>query len=142
MMSIKNLILSVLTLATVFASSNVARAELPPSVYEALKTNAPEVLQIEITRVAVNTRDGESLRDISVFADATVTGVARSKSGARVGDKISLRYMTFEVIKPGWVGPGPITQVAEGGRYQIWFKKAGSYFYPAAQGRSVESKQN
>lgn len=129
-----------LTLVTAFVPTNIARAELPPQVYEDLKANAPEVLQVEITRVAVNKRDGENLRDISVFADAKVTGVTRSQSGAKVGDQISLRYMTFEVIRLGWVGPGPIARVETGKSYQIWFKKAGSNFYPVARGRSVEAK--
>ena len=129
-----------LIVATACALPNVARAELPPSAYEQMKDRATEVLEVEITRVALNERDGENLRDISVFADATVTGVTRSQSGVEVGDKISLRYMTFEVISPGWVGPGPIRVVEEGGKYRIWFKKAGNYFYDAARGRSVEKQ--
>lgn len=132
--------ISALTFATAFSSIQFARAELPPQVYEDLKAKAPEVLEVEITRVALNTRDGENQRDISVFADATVTGVTRSQSGVKVGDVISLRYMTFKVTRTGFVGPSPIAQVEKGGRYQIWFKKAGSHFYPAARGRSVEEK--
>ena len=132
--------LSVLIFATAFASIQSARAELPPQVYEDLKARAPEVLQVEITRVALNQRDGENLREISVFAEAKVTGVTRLGSGVEIGDLISLRYMTFEVIKPGFVGPGPIAPVEKGGSYQIWFKKAGHQFYPAAKGRSVEAK--
>ena len=139
-MSLRILPLSVLTFATAFACSHVARAELPPQVYEELKAKAPEILEVEITRVAINKRDGENLRDISVFANARVKKVIRSKSGVKVGDQISLRYMTFEVIKLGFVGPGPIAQVAKGKTYRIWFKKAGSNFYDAARGRSVEAK--
>lgn len=139
-MSPRILTLSLLILATNFVPFQVARAELPPQVYEELKAKAPEVLEVEITRVALNTRDGENLRDISVFADATVIGVTRSQRGVKVGDKISLRYMTFEVITQGWAGPSPIMQVEKGGRYRIWFKKSGRYFYPAARGRSVEEK--
>ena len=139
-MSPRILPLSVLVIATIFTSTNVARAELPPQVYADLKAKAPEFLEVEITRVALNKRDGENLRDISVFADAKVSGVTRSKSGVKVGDVISLRYMTFEVITPGFVGPGPIAQVEKGKKYQIWFKKAGGHFYAAALGRSVEAK--
>ena len=139
-MSLRILTLGVLALATALASLNVARAELPPQVYADLKAKAPEVLEIEVTRVALNTRDGENLRDISVFADAKVVGVTRSKNGVKVGDQISLRYMTFEVITDGWAGPSPIAQVEAGKTYRIWFKKAGRYFYDAARGRSIEAR--
>ena len=132
------LVLSLLALAPILSMPNVARAELPPSVYQELRAKSTEVLQVEITRVAINKRDGKDLRDISVFAEATVTGVTRSASGAKVGDQISLRYMTFEVISQGWAGPRPINQIEKGARYRIWFKKAGSHFYPAARGRSIE----
>lgn len=141
-MSTKIVTISALTLATAFAPLHIARAELPPQVYEDLKAKAPEVLQVEIMRVAINKRDGQNLRDISVFADAKAVGVARSQSGVKVGDVISLRYMTFEVIRMGFVGPGPIARVEKGGSYKVWFKKAGSYFYPAARGRSVEASLN
>ena len=129
----------VLAFAAATVSTQAARAELPPQVYEDLKARAPEVLEVEITRVAINKRDGENLREVSYFADATVKNVTRSQSGAKVGDQISLRYMTFEVITPGWAGPGPIARVEKGKSYRIWFKKAGNYFYPAARGRSVEA---
>ena len=131
--------LSLLTFALTSFPLNIARAELPPQVYEDLKAKAPEVLEVEITRVALNKRDGQNLRDISVFADAKVVGVARSNSGVKVGDVISLRYMTFEVIARGFVGPSPIETIEEGKTYRIWFKKAGRYFYDAARGRSVEA---
>ena len=128
--------------ALIFALSSVpthvARAELPPQVYEELKAKAPEWLEVEVTRVALNKRDGENLRDISVFADAKVVGVARSQSGVKIGDTFSLRYMTFEVITSGWAGPSPIATVEAGKSYRIWFKKAGNHFYAAARGRSVE----
>ncbi len=117
----------------------LARAELPPQVYKELQAKAPEVLTVEITRVALNKRDGENLRDISVFADAKVVGVTRSQSGVKVGDQISLRYMTFEVIAEGWAGPSPIMQVEAGKTYRIWFKKSGNSYYPAARGRSIEA---
>ncbi len=137
-MSPRILILGLLA-AIALVPFRVARAELPPAVYEELQAKAPEVLEVEITRVALNKRDDENRRNISVFADATVTGVTRSQSGIEVGDKISLRYMTFKIIQMGFVGPGPIPQVEAGKRYRIWFKKAGSHFYPAAQGRSISS---
>ena len=132
--------LGLLTFALTSFPFHLARAELPPSVYEELRAKAPEVLTVEITRVAINQRDGENLRDISVFAEAKVVGVTRSQSGAKVGDVISLRYMTFEVITDGWAGPSPIIQVETEKTYRIWFKKAGRYFYEAARGRSIEAK--
>ena len=139
-MSLRILTFSVLAFATICATFNIARAELPPQVYEDLKAKAPEVLEVEVIRVAINKRDGQNLRDVSVFADATIKSVTRSQSGAKVGDQISLRYMTFEVITPGFVGPGPIATVEAGKSYRIWFKKAGDHFYAAALGRSVEAK--
>ena len=139
-MSPRILTLSILSVATILTPLHVARAELPPQVYEDLKAKAPEVLEVEITRVALNKRDGENLRDISVFADAKVKNVTRSKSGVKVGDVISLRYMTFEVITDGWAGPSPIAQVEAGKTYRVWFKKAGRYFYDAARGRSIEAR--
>lgn len=120
--------------------TTTARAELPPSAYESFKASASDVVEIEVSRVAINTRDGENLRDISVFAVAKIVAISRSKSRLKIGDTISLRYMTFEVLSPGWVGPGPILTVSRGGRYRAWLKKGGAHFYAAAKGRSLEEK--
>lgn len=117
-----------------------ARAELPPSAYEELKASATDVVEIEVSRVALNRRDGQNLRDISVYADARVTGVTRSKSGLKVGQKISLRYLTFEFLRSAWTGPGPALTVEQGKRYRAWLKKGGPHFYIAAKGRSLEEK--
>ncbi|HEX8550694.1 MAG TPA: hypothetical protein VF681_03975 [Abditibacteriaceae bacterium] len=125
--------------ACILAFSTPIRAELPPSVYEELQKDAPEVLEIEVATVALNSRDGEDLRTISVFATAVVKKVSRSRSGTKVGDQISLRYLTFEVIKPGWVGPSAIAEVQKGKKYRVWLKKSGAHFYEAARGWTVQA---
>ena len=122
------------------AITTTSRAELPGSAYDDMKAKASDIVEIEVTRVSINTRDGENLRDISVYADARVVGVTRSKSRLKVGDQISLRYMTFEVLRRGWAGPGPILIVEKGKRYGAFLKKGGSHFYAAARGRSLEEK--
>lgn len=103
-----------------------------------MKAQASDVVELEVTRVALNQRDGKDLRDISVYAEAKVVGVTRSKSHLKVGDKISLRYMTFEVITSGWAGTSPVLVAQTGTRYHAWLKKAGSHFYAAAKGKSLE----
>lgn len=123
-----------------FCAVQHARAELPPSAYAQMKANASDVVEIEVTRVAFNRREREGLRDISVYADAKIIALTRSKSRLKIGDMISLRYITFEIIRPGWAGPGPIKTVQRGKRYRAWLKKSGSYFYAAAKGQSLEEK--
>lgn len=129
-----------LAASTLLLLTQTTRAELPPKAYEEMRAKATDVVEIEITRVALNKRDRNDLRDISVFADAKITGVTRSRRRLKIGDKISLRYLTFENITPGWAGPGPIPVVKVGGRYRAWLNKSGAHFYAAARKQSLEEK--
>lgn len=138
--SLKIVVAAVAGLVLYGASIRHAHAELPPSAYEQMRAEASDVLEIKIARVARSTRDNENQRLVSIFADAVVTGMTRSKSGVKVGDQISLRYMTYESNGSGFVGPGPALEVKEGGSYRAWLKKSGSIFYAAAKGRSFEGK--
>ena len=121
-----------------FLAFSPARAELPPSAYESMKKAAPEVLEIEVTRVARSTREADGRRHISIYADAIVRRVVRSKSRTRSGARLSLRYLTFDILEQGWAGPGRTSEVQKGKRYRVWLKKSGAHFYTAAQGQSIE----
>jgi hypothetical protein len=117
-----------------------ACAELPPDVYQKLQAAAPEVLDIEITRVTrrVPRQEKGPHRLIDIAATAIVRRVGRSATGVKTGAVIRLYYQTYEVVTPGWVGPGPITQVLRGAHYRAWLRKTGKIFQPAAKGQSFQ----
>ena len=112
------------------------RAELPPAVYEEAWKNAPELLEIEVTRVALNSRSSNRMKTTSVFADAIVKRVERSAAKTKVGDKISVRYLTSQPLEDGWAGPASNQILSKGTRYKAYLKKAGAHFYIAGLGRS------
>lgn len=113
-----------------------ARAELPPSAYEEMKDSAPEALVITIVDTKLRTAKTPEWERTSVFAKARVDSVARSKSGLKKGQIISIRTVTEKALSPGWVGPSPIPIVEKGKQYQAWLKRGGSAYYAAARGQS------
>lgn len=127
-----------LPVLTLLAMSAPLRAELPPDVYEEAWKNAPELLEIEVTRVALNEKSENRMKRTSVFADATVTKIERSAAKVKVGDKISVRYMTSTPLESGWAGPASNQILSKGVRYKAYLKKAGAHFYIAGLGRSFE----
>ncbi len=78
------------------------RAELPPSAYEDLQREAPEVLRLNILTVTrTPTADGET---IDLLAE--VLKVGRSANDLQVGDMITIQY-ELKNHPAGWVGRAP-----------------------------------
>ncbi len=84
------------------------RAELPPSAYEDMQREAPEVLRLNILTVTrTPTADGES---IDLLAE--VLKVGRSANNVQVGDMITVHYELTD-HPAGFVGPGAVSVPAE-----------------------------
>jgi hypothetical protein len=88
-----------------------ARAELPPSAYEAKQKAAPESLSIEVVRVDIEpgTEPGQQI----VNAIVIVTKVERTATGLEPEALITLSYPVTQ-RPPGFVGPGEIPILTEG----------------------------
>jgi hypothetical protein len=119
----------------------VAHAELPPHAYEELKKAAPEAIMLTVLDTKVRTVRDARYERTSVFAQARVDGVTRSKTGLKKGQIITLRTVTEKAIEPGWAGPAPIPIVQKGQKYLAWLKRSGDAYYAAARGQSFETPQ-
>lgn len=93
------LFLSILALVTFLPG---LRAELPPSVYEAMQEKAPEHLKIQVLRVDISPGKEEASQKIE--AVVRVTEVFRTSTNLRPGLMIRILY-TVRHHPPGWVGP-------------------------------------
>jgi hypothetical protein len=108
----------------------VARAELPPSAYEAMQAKSPEYLQIEVLRV--NVEPGESPTQKRVHLIALTTAVHRTSSGLKPNEIVNIYYTVTEHPQ-GWVGPGEIPIPREKDRSVAYLKKTeGGDFAPVA----------
>lgn len=111
-----------LVLATLATSLAMAKAELPPTAYIDLQAKASEVLQIKVDDVSSKPT---SLIDWSKRIEtvqATVQKVTRTKSGAKQGDKITIRYERL-IPKKGWAGPSPAPPLEQGKEYPAYLEK-------------------
>ena len=115
-----------------FLSSPLARAELPPSAYEAMQAQAPECLRIQVLKVSI--QSGEIRTEKNVKLTASVLNVARTASGLKDGDIITINYLVRE-RSAGWVGPGQVPVLAEGAVNVAYLEKiANSNEYQPAAG--------
>jgi hypothetical protein len=79
-------------------------AELPPSAYEKMQKESPEVLRINVLRVDSQPETPETTQ---VTLLAQVVKVGRSSAGVKPGDLITIKYDVTERPK-GWAGPGEV----------------------------------
>lgn len=98
---------------------HIALAELPPSAYEAMQSDAPEHLQIQVLRVDIEPGEKESAQKILIMA--SVEKVLRTASGVKPGDLITISYQ-LEDRPPGWVGPGRVPILAQGDTHVAYLK--------------------
>lgn len=112
-------------------------AELPPPVYEELKSEAGEYLKIEITNI--ETKDTGECR-VGIFYSAVVLSVFRSNSGLQAGDEIEINSWNMK-DSSSCVGGGPkepklLAVGWAGGAYLSPINGSAGVFYPAAYGDS------
>lgn len=81
-------------------------AELPPSAYEAMQREAPDVLRINV--LTVTRADGPENDQEKVDILAEVLKVGRSASKLKVGDIITISYVRAIRQPDDWVGPGEV----------------------------------
>lgn len=79
-------------------------AELPPSAYEKMQSESPEVLRINVLRVDSEPKSPETT---SVTILAEIVKVGRTSSSVKKGDLITIKYQVTERAK-GWAGPGEV----------------------------------
>ena len=97
-------------LLPVLVSLALARAELPPSAYEKMQSQAPEVLRVNVLRVEVEPTEQENVREVTMLAEALKVG--RSKTKVQPGDMITIKYRVTR-HDPGWAGPGEVPILEE-----------------------------
>jgi hypothetical protein len=132
-MDTKNIIAVVGTAAAMVSS---LRAELPPKVYDDLRTQSGEILQIKVDEVESKPKGILDRSSYTETVKATVTGVTRTLSGVKEGDKITIIYQR-PVPAEGWVGPSPPPRLKQGWKYTAFLGKGeGGSFGISALGMS------
>lgn len=107
-----------------------SRAELPPSVYEKMQREAPEVFRVKVLRVDEEA-GGENARDITLLAQ--VLKVGRSHTKVKPEDLITIKYRV--TARPaGWAGPGEVPVLKEDAETVAYLKPVSGSpeFAPAA----------
>lgn len=128
-----------LMLVALAASGMTAHAELPPSAYEQLQSAAPEALQIKVDQVSSKAPGLFDRSKRIETVQATILKVIRSKSGAKNGDKIVVRYERI-IPRGGWAGPSPAPQLEQGKEYPAYLEKAADgTFGLGAKGKSFSA---
>ena len=114
-------------------------AELPPYVYDELKAEAGEHLEITPTKITTNVTQNDHALTVRIEAVATVKKVLRSASGLGVNQEITLRYQTL-VHKEPLVGPSEPRQIRVGETYVAYLDQdaADATYKIAARGYSFE----
>lgn len=87
------------------ATISLAPAELPPSAYEKMQSQAPEVFKVHVLRVDVQPTKNTAIREVTMLAQALKVG--RSGTKVKPGDMITVKYQVT-ARPPGWVGPGEV----------------------------------
>jgi len=112
-------------------------AELPPSAYEKMQNQAPEVLRVHVLRVDPSQGKAPDTREVTMLAE--VLKVGRSKSRLKPGDMITVKY---EVVsrQPGWTGPGEVPILKQDLETVAYLAPAGSTleYVPAAGAMSFD----
>lgn len=99
-----------------------ASAELPPGTYEILKSEAKEVLQLEVTQVTrLGGEEAKQDREQRFRCEAKVTGVDRSASEQAVGNTILFEtYYIAPDARKGFAGPAIPPKVSVGWTGKIY----------------------
>ncbi len=92
-------------LLLLLAILSLVRAELPPSVYEKMQSEAPEVLRVHVLRVDVQPTSDAAVHEVTMLAEAVKVG--RSKTKLKPGDMLTIKYRVT-THESGWVGPGEV----------------------------------
>ena len=123
-------------MVAIFLCLGVARAELPPTVYQDLQKKAPEVLKIRADEVISKPAGILDRSNWSEIINATVIEVIRSTTGVKAGAKITISY-DRQVFENGRVGPSPPPQLKKGEEYTAFLAKSdGGQFSIVARGMS------
>ncbi len=85
-------------------------AELPPSAYEKMQSEAADVLRINVLRIEREPTAESTITKVNMVAE--VLKVGRSNSGLKPGDVITITYQVTD-HPPGRVGPGEIPVLRE-----------------------------
>jgi hypothetical protein len=135
----RGLHLSLLGCIVLVASFITVKAELPPSAYEQFQADAPEVFQIKVDQVSTKFPGVFDRSKRIDTVQATILKVVRSKSGAKEGEKITLRYERI-IPKDGWAGPSPAPLLKKGMEYPAYLSKSDDgTFGLGAKGKSFET---
>jgi hypothetical protein len=114
-------------------STPALRAELPPSAYEKMQSDAPEVLRIQVLRVTEQPGSDAATTNVSMLAQ--VVKVGRTATKLKPGDMITVNYQL--VSHPaGWVGPGEVPVLKENAESVAYLKavEGGEQEYAPAAG--------
>lgn len=121
----------VLPILAILSSVWITWAELPPSAYEALQREAPDVFAIEV--LDVHSHPGPEAGDQDIQVIAQIVDVKRSSSDSTAG---SLIHILFTIPKrpSGFVGPAQIPVPSRGDRSPAYLRPLGKPgdFSPAA----------
>lgn len=132
-------IAALLAACLVPATAAVPRAELPPTVYEAMRAKAAVVLLLAVEEVALGAARADGrMRAAPVTVRARVRSVIRG-SGLKMGDVVTIRYTNIRPVQPGWVGPAPIPILKPRTRVLAWLNRGERDFVPGARGGSFEA---
>lgn len=111
---------------------SVLVAELPPSVYDNLKADSPEILRIKVLHVKDNNG--------YIQAEAKVLNVQISKSEIIENDVITINYE--RALHPsGWVGPSNAILIEENEEYTAFLNCKEKKCSLAARGKSFQKEK-
>lgn len=127
-----------------------ASAELPPGTYEMLKSEAKEVLQLEVTQVTrLGGEEAQQDSQQRYLCEAKVTGIDRSASEQAVGNTIQFEtYYIDPSARVGFVGPAIPPKMSVGWSGTVYLnpseatleiESGASVYQLAAYGESFET---
>ncbi len=109
-----------------------SRAELPPSAYEKMQSEATEVFKVKVLRVDETSAGDSSTHDVTMLAQ--VLKVGRSRAKVKADDLITIKYRVT-THPAGWVGPGEVPVLKQDAETVAYLKPVtGSPEYAPAAG--------
>ncbi len=92
------------------AALGLVRAELPPSAYEKMQSQATEVFRVKVLRVDEAPAGDPAIQDVTMLAQ--VLKVGRSAAKVKPDDLITVKYRVT-THPAGWVGQGEVPVLKE-----------------------------